>query len=388
MSEKPPESVQPVNDRQFRSACAAARKNIADLSDSEVKELVQSLGQPAYRAAQLTKWVYKELVTSFDEMTDLPHGLRLALSREVSLPVVDTVAERTSKDGTTRKVLFKLNDGLTIESVLMVYHGPRSSRGRATVCLSTQVGCSIGCQFCATGQQGFQRNLGAGEMVAQVLHFQRMLSTTREMDGVRERSQGHLQLTNVVFMGMGEPLANYDSVLKCIGILNSKHGLGIGRRQITVSTVGVVPQIRRLAGEQIHVELAVSLHAATDETRDILVPLNRKYPLAELLAACAYYFRETGRQPSFEYALFDGINDSAVDARLLAKLLAEVGGHINLIEGNPTANKKFRPSPSRRIASFQRELTLRGISSTLRLYRGIDIEAGCGQLRSRRRPSG
>jgi len=387
MPARPTDFLNPIDDQSTRTIDRVARRNAADLSYSDLKELVQSLGQPAYRVQQFLDWVYKDLATSFDEMTNLPRSVRQALSREVSLPVLEVVDERISGDKTTRKVLFELNDSHTVEAVLMTYRGPRSSRERTTVCLSTQVGCPIGCPFCATGQQGFERNLSAGEMVAQVLHFRRLLAATSHLDGRREPLQGRGGLTNVVFMGMGEPLANYDSVVKCIGVLNSSHGLAIGRRQITISTVGLVPQMRQLAGEKLPVELAVSLHAATDEIRDRLVPINKKYPLAELLAACVYYFRKTGRQPSFEYALFAGINDSVSDARRLAKLLEEHGGHVNLIPGNTTQDKKFRPSSGRAMASFQKELNASGISNTLRLYRGLDIEAGCGQLRSRRMSS-
>lgn len=361
-----------------------APKELADLSYSEVRGLVQSLGQPDYRAHQLMKWVYANRAVSFDEMTDLPGELRMALSREISLPVLEVADELISRDGTTTKALLRLADGRLIESVLMRYRGARPGSGRATVCVSTQVGCPIGCQFCATGQQGFERNLSAGEILAQVLHFQRLLSAMNEE---KTAGRGHRRLTNVVFMGMGEPLANYDSVQKGISLLNSQNGLGIGRRQITISTVGLVPQMRRLVEEPIRVELAVSLHAATDDVRNMLVPVNRRYPLAKLMAASAYYFEKTGRQPSFEYALFDGINDSVDDARRLAALLEESGGHVNLIAGNPTANRKFRPSPSRTIAAFQEVLASRRISNTLRLHRGMDIEAGCGQLRSRWAPS-
>lgn len=372
---------------QLGSVGSVVKRDIVDLTYDEIRVLVQSLGEHPYRVGQLLKWIYSGLATSFDEMTDLPVGFRQALSSAVSLPVLKVMDERVSKDGTTRKVLFRMNDGKTIESCLMTYPGPRRARERATVCLSTQVGCSIGCPFCATGQQGFERNLNVGEMVGQVLHFLRALVSSNERDDGDGRMKGSRHLTNVVFMGMGEPLANYDSVVNCIRLLNSQHGLAIGRRQITVSTVGLVPQIRRLSQEPIHVELAVSLHAATDSVRDLLVPTNRNYPLTKLLVACADYFRVTGRRPSFEYVLFDGINDSVSDAVRLAKLLGKLDCHVNLIAGNPTANKKFKPPPTRSLSAFQKELTFRGVSNTLRLYRGIDIEAGCGQLRSRWRLS-
>lgn len=368
-------------------ALGVCKREIVDLSYDEMREFVQSLGQPPYRAGQLLKWIYNGLATSFDEMTDLPVEFRQALSGALSLPVLKVVDERVSKDGTTRKVLFRMNDDKTIESCLMKYPGPRLAGERATVCLSTQIGCSVGCPFCATGQQGFERNLSVGEMVGQVLHFLRVLASSDERGDGGGRTQYSGHLTNVVFMGMGEPLANYDSVVNCIRILNSQHGLAIGRRQITVSTVGLVPQIKRLSREPIHVELAVSLHAASDSVRDLLVPVNRNYPLPKLLSACAEYSRTTGRRPSFEYVLFDGINDSVSDAARLVKLLGKLDCHVNLIAGNPTANKKFKPPPTRKVETFRKELTSGGVSNTLRLYRGIDIEAGCGQLRSRWRLS-
>jgi len=379
MPEKPVEPTRAIDEGPNQRTDSDARRSVADLACSEVAELVSSLGQPRYRARQLLKWVYEDFVDSFDDMTDLPVNLRDELSRQLSLPALDVIDQRLSADKSTTKVLFELRDRGTVEAVLMRYAGSDRSEGRATVCLSTQVGCPVGCPFCATGQQGFERNLGTAEMIAQVLYFKRLLS------GEKQTGIGRgMRLKNVVFMGMGEPLANYEAVLKCIGILNSPYGLAIGRRQITISTVGLVPQITRLAREPVQVELAVSLHSANDSTRDLLVPINKVYPLAELLSACAYYFQETGRQPSFEYALFDDVNDSMSDARHLARLLNDFGGHVNLIRGNATANKKYRPSTKQAIHSFQNELLKRGVSTTLRLYRGLDIDAGCGQLRSRR----
>jgi len=376
---------------------------------------------------------------------------------------MEPVDERLSRDGQTRKVLFQLEDGKTIESAHMLYEQTETSRQRRTVCVSTQVGCSIRCPFCATGQQGFERNLTAGEIVEQVLYFvwlaqagdQRGVTahgvsrevrdaSRRESEGAQlqypplksigmKRVQGFIPagglgvspsssispksggqgiesgllgqpprglevspettpsrpaarraLTNIVFMGMGEPLANYEAVKGAITTLNSKRGLGLGARQITVSTVGLVPQIRRLAKEDVHVELAVSLHAASDRVRNVLVPVNRRYPLGRLIPACQEYLQETGRRPTFEYALFNGINDSLDQAQRLTELLAGFECHVNLIAGNPTPSKEFRPSVARRVAAFQKELTEGGISNTLRQSRGTDIEAGCGQLRSRR----
>jgi 23S rRNA (adenine2503-C2)-methyltransferase len=411
-------------------------------------ELVGSLGEPPYRADQIAKWVYGGLVRSFDEMTDLPLPFRQKLASNSYLFTSQPVDERLSRDGQTRKVLFQLEDGKTIESAYMFYEPTDTSRERRTVCVSTQVGCSIRCPFCATGQQGFERNLTTGEIVEQVLYFvwlaqagdQRGVASHGISEGVRDASRreseeaqlrnppespfdkGGLKssgmkrgqgvenrilgkspsalkmnpemtssqpaarraLTNVVFMGMGEPLANYEAVKGAIAALNSKRGLGLGARQITVSTVGLVPQIRRLVKEEVHVELAVSLHAASDRIRSVLVPVNRRYPLGKLIAVCQEYLQETGRRPTFEYALFNGINDSLDQAHRLTALLAGFECHVNLIVGNPTPSKPFRPSVARRVAAFQKELTDGGISNTLRQSRGVDIEAGCGQLRSRR----
>ena len=359
------------------------KQGILGLSDSQLREIVCSTGEPAYRADQILRWIYRDMVTSFEEMTDLPQPFRLKLASLFSLFTLSPIDEKFSDDGQTRKVLFRLEDGRTIESSFMLYAKTGSSRERRTVCVSTQVGCPIGCPFCATGQQGLERNLNAGEIVEQILYFVRM-EGAGSLEAESPRSSTRRSLTNVVFMGMGEPLANYEEVWRCISILNSKRGFGLGVRQMTLSTVGLVPQIRRLASEQIHVELAVSLHAASDEVRDKLVPINRRYPLGELIPACREYLQKTGRRPTFEYALFERINDSPDQAHGLARLLGDFDCHVNLIVGNATANKKFKPSPIERVIAFQKELTAAGVSNTLRLSRGVDIEAGCGQLRSRR----
>jgi 23S rRNA (adenine2503-C2)-methyltransferase len=358
------------------------RTPIVDLSHSQLVELISSLGEPAYRADQILKWIYSGAARSFDQMTDLPQGFRRKLIESCHLVTLVPIDERLSKDGQTRKVLFQLQDGKTVESAYMLYEATETSRERRTVCVSTQVGCSIRCPFCATGQQGFERNLTAGEILEQVLYF--VWLTRSEGQVSAAPSPIRRGLTNVVFMGMGEPLANYEAVKGAITGLNSKKGLGLGARQITVSTVGLVPQIQRLAKEDVHVELAVSLHAASDRVRSVLVPVNRRYPLAKLIPACQDYLEATGRRPTFEYALFNGINDSLDQARKLAGLLAGFECHVNLIAGNPTPSKEFRPSVAGRVAAFQKELTEGGVSCTLRQSRGADIEAGCGQLRSRR----
>lgn len=355
-------------------------KNILDLSYPQLKELVRSLGEPAYRADQILWWIYGKLAVSFEEMTDLPQSLRQKLAKAASLSSLTPLDEKISADGQTRKVLFRLDDGKTIESNLMLYE-KASSRERRTVCVSTQVGCAIGCSFCATGQQGFERNLGPGEIIGQVLYFMRLVSA--ELQDNKEQSAARRPVTNVVFMGMGEPLANYEAVWQAVVTLNAKQGLVLGARQITISTAGLVPQIKRLAGESIHVELAVSLHAANDPLRNKLVPVNKKYPLSQLIPACRDYFKKTGRRPTFEYALFQGVNDSVNHARELAHLLEGMNCQVNLIAGNPTTCKEFAPSSMKKVLAFQKALKDSGVTGTVRVSRGVDIEAGCGQLRSR-----
>jgi 23S rRNA (adenine2503-C2)-methyltransferase len=307
--------------------------------------------------------------------------------------------EVKAKDGTV-KVLFSLHDGNTVETALMSYPVGHDRQGRLshqsnsglvaqasapvgktksyryTVCVSTQVGCPIGCPFCATGQQGFERNLTPGEIIDQVLYFERYLqdqSISREGE----------RISNIVFMGMGEPLANYDALWQAIEILNSPDGFGLGARSMTISTAGLIPGIKRLSAEKLQVGLAISLHAADNKLRDKLVPINKKYPLEELISACREYFVRTGRRVSFEYALFKGINDSLAQAQLLAAMIQGMNCHVNLISANSTANQTLPPSPHGQILAFQQALKNRGINCTLRQSRGQDINAGCGQLRSR-----
>jgi 23S rRNA (adenine2503-C2)-methyltransferase len=242
---------------------------------------------------------------------------------------------------------------------------------RRTACISSQVGCAVGCPFCATGQGGFARDLSTGEIVDQVLYFARQL---KEQD---------LSITNVVLMGMGEPLANYDAMWGAIEILHDRRGFGLGSRRFTVSTAGVVPGISRLAQEHLSVGLAISLHAANDALRDRLVPLNRRYPLSELLTACGQYVQHTGRRVSFEYALIDGINDGTTQAQELGRLLQGLLCHVNLIPLNPTESCEYQPSSRSQVLAFRRVLNRMGIPNTVRLERGMDIKAGCGQLRAR-----
>ena len=294
--------------------------------------------------------------------------------------IMEPIKEWVSTDAQTRKVLFRLEDTNTIESTLMFFRNPGTGRERRTVCVSCQVGCAIGCHFCATGQQGFIRNLSTDEIIEQILFFMHNLSrsTTETLKGQRQS-----WLTHVVFMGMGEPLANYDNLRQAIAILNSPKGMGLGFHQVTLSTSGLVPQIRRIAGEDLQFQLAVSLHAANDELRNRLVPINRKYPLDQLISACKEYISKTNRNVFIEYALFDGVNDSIQNAEELVGLLDGLKCSINLILGNPIPSSDFQPSTRETALAFQKKLIASGIRTMLRVSRGADIEAGCGQLRSR-----
>ncbi|MHB1929579.1 MAG: 23S rRNA (adenine(2503)-C(2))-methyltransferase RlmN [Acidimicrobiales bacterium] len=317
--------------------------------------------QPAYRAAQVWRGLHHGLRRPA-EMTDLPPALRERL--ELALPPALRVLARSESDAaTTVKWLWELHDGARVETVLMHY------RDRSTVCVSSQAGCAMGCTFCATGQGGFTRHLGAGEIVEQVV------------EAAREARRGGRRLSNVVFMGMGEPLANYDRLWAAITRLHD--GLGLSARHLTVSTVGVVPGIRRLAGEALPVNLAVSLHAANDELRDRLVPLNRRYPIGALLAACRHYVAAKGRRLSFEWASIDGVNDADTDADELAALCRPLGAHVNLIPLNPTPGYPVRGSPPARVRAFRDRLVAAGVNATVRRNRGTEIDAACGQLATR-----
>jgi len=358
----------------------AAYRCITDLTRNQMQELFTAFGEPGYRVKQLQYWVYRKLASSFDEMTDLPQPLRQKLAHEIQLHSLTAMHEMTGHDGTV-KTLFVLIDGKTIESSLMPYLSA-SGRPRYTICISTQVGCAIGCPFCATGQQGFERNLSPGEIIDQVLYFSRW-RRDQEAGAESNPSQRVSPITNLVFMGMGEPLANYDALWQAIEMLNSPQGLGLGARNMVVSTAGLVPQIKRLSHEKLQVGLAVSLHASENDLRSKLVPINGRYPLEELIPACREYFEETGRRPSFEYVLFEGINDSLYHARSLSRLLTSLNCHVNLIPANITPDQRFKPPNRAAILAFQRELKRMHINCTLRQGRGLDIDAGCGQLRSR-----
>jgi 23S rRNA (adenine2503-C2)-methyltransferase len=320
-------------------------------------------GEPRYRVEQVWDGLHRQLAEPA-ELTTLPKALRARLDDE--LPAALTpVAESTNRTGDTVKWLFALDGGARVETVLMHY------RDRTTVCVSSQAGCAMGCGFCATGQAGFQRQMTTGEIVEQVVLAAR-----------RARADGR-RLGNVVFMGMGEPMANYDRVWPAVERLHDD--LGLSARHVTISTVGLVPGIRRLAGERLPVNLAVSLHAANDALRDELVPINRRYPLSVLMGACADYLRAKGRRLSFEWALIDGTNDRLSDARELAELARTLPlpAHVNLIPLNPTPGYPTRGTPREDVIGFRERLRHLGVNATIRRNRGTDIDAACGQLAAR-----
>ena len=333
---------------------------MTDLRSMTLQELTdwcREQGQPAFRGKQLFQWFARGL-SSVEEMTDLPKAFREIIAREGALS--PPKAQRKQVDGQdgTIKYLWRLADGNCIETVLMRYRHGNS------VCISSQVGCAMGCAFCASTLGGRVRNLTAAEMLDQVIFTQKDAGVT---------------ISNIVLMGIGEPLDNYDNVLRFLTLVNSPEGLNIGMRHISLSTCGLIPGIRRLAQEGLQLTLSVSLHAPDDETRTALMPVNRAYPVKELLRACQDYFETTGRRISYEYALIDGVNDTPRHAQLLAERLAGKAAHVNLIPLNDVAESSLRPS--RRVPAFQRQLTQRGINATIRRRLGSEIDASCGQLR-------
>jgi 23S rRNA (adenine2503-C2)-methyltransferase len=323
------------------------------------------LGQPAYRARQVYEALTRGLVTDFAAVTTLPLSLREALAERLSPVSLTEVEESVAPGGAAHKTLFATHDGHPVEAVLMLV------AARATVCVSTQVGCAAGCAFCASGRLGLRRDLMAEEIVDQVLHFARVLRA------------GGRRVTNVVFMGMGEPFHNYEQTLRACRLLNDPGGFSLAARAISVSTVGVVPGIDRLASEPLQINLAVSLHAATDELRDRLVPLNRTYPLDAVFAACERYVRATRRKLLFEYVVLRGVNDTPAQAAALAQRLRRPLYHLNLIAYNETGGEFSRPAPGE-IDGLRRRLETAGVSVTVRNSPGGDIDAACGQLALRR----
>lgn len=354
-------------DIQLHPNPRAARKparSVYDLTLNDLTGWMQERGLPGYRAKQVYHWLYVQLVTDYQAMTNLPPALRGLLEEELPLRPAEPVREIWTDDDQTLKLLYRAADGQTFETVLMFY--PQ----RVTVCVSCQIGCAVGCSFCATGMNGLQRNLTSGEMVFQTVDMAR-----------RTREHGR-ELSNLVMMGMGEPFHNYAATMRFVGILNDHQGFDFGARRITISTSGIVPFIDKLAAEPIQVNLAVSIHAGNDALRSDLVPINQRWPIDDLLAAVRRYIDQTGRRVSFEYALMTGVNSSDAHATELAAKLHGMRCHVNVIPYNPTPGAPYeRPTPEG-VERFVSVLSESGIAATVRYSRGVDIGAACGQLRA------
>ncbi len=351
-------------------------KFIFDQSKEDLYQFFDEIEEKKYRVNQLWRYLYVDLSSSFDEMLILPLSIRNHLKKTFKFKSLNLATQNTSKDKSTDKYLWKLEDGKLIETVLMRYDEDGHRRKRRTVCISTQVGCAMDCKFCATGQQGFSRHLTVGEIVSQVVSIKRIL-LQEEFD---KKSRNYS--INVVYMGMGEPLANYKRTIDSAKRLNDQKGLNIGARNITISTVGLVPKILQLSEESIQLNLAVSIHAPDNKTRSETVPINETYPLENLIDACKTYINKTNRKVFFEYVLLDGQNDTEGHAEELGKLLKPLMCHLNLIPVNPTSNSNYKRSNSERINKFRSIIDKYNIPSTIRMEKGIDINAGCGQLKS------
>ncbi len=333
-----------------------------DLSFSELSELLKEYGEPDFRAKQIWQLVYKNLNLSPETFPAVPKELRQKLKEDFEFAPISAIKKVVSQDKRTEKYLFQLADGKKIEAVLMYY------RERITICISTQVGCAMNCAFCATGQMGFTRNLSAGEIIGQVLFFAAELKLTEK------------KLSNIVVMGMGEPFHNFENVMKAIDTINHAEGFQFGERRITVSTVGIVPMIEKFTKAKRQINLAISLHAPSNKIRDQILPINKKYPLEKLLETCQIYVDKTHRRLTFEYALISGLNDSVEDAMRLSKLLRGMLCHVNLIPLNETKKFERKGSTMERANDFKLILDKAGIPCSIRLKRGVDIGAGCGQL--------
>jgi len=333
--------------------------NLKGLDTQETEKWVEELGLEAFRGRQIRQWLFKRLASSFDEMTNLSGSLRALLKEKANINHLEKVRTQVSKDS-TEKYLFRLNDGLHIESVLI------PERGHYTLCISSQAGCAMGCAFCLTARQGLKRNLTPAEICDQVIQTKRAM---KEPD----------RLTNIVFMGMGEPLANYQGVIRAIENMTAEDGMNFSHRKVTLSTCGLAPIIRRL-GKNTTVNLAVSLNAADDESRDLLMPINRKYNLKTLISACRDFPLLNRRMITFEYILINGVNDRSQDALNLAKLLAGLRAKINLIPFNPSPNMELTRPSTERIMEFQDILIRKHFTAIIRKSKGMDISAACGQL--------
>jgi 23S rRNA (adenine2503-C2)-methyltransferase len=358
---------------------------IYDLDGPGIADLLAAWNEPTYRAEQIWQGLYQHFYDSPDQFTNLPKSLREKLAQNLNFSPVNPKRYLDSSDGQTRKTLFELHDGQVIEAVLMRYGDPadthdgidtggantrptRPARVRRTLCISTQAGCAMGCVFCATGQMGFKRHLSSGEIVAQVMYYARMLQAENQT------------VSNIVLMGMGEPFHNYENTMAAIDRLNDPEGYNFGARRFTISTVGLAPGIRRFADEKRQVNLAISLHAADDDTRLRMLPVNKRYNIEAVLQACRYYVQQTGRRITFEWALINGVNDTPEAARALAARLKGLLCHVNAIPLNPTAGFSGQASDRQRAIRFKASLEQAGVPCTIRMRRGIDIQAGCGQL--------
>lgn len=337
---------------------------IYDYSLPEIETILRSWNEPEYRARQLWQGLYQHFWDSPEKFSTFPLSMRKIITEEFLFKPLVPITSLQSSDKQTTKTLFKLIDGKAIEAVLMRYEK------RRTLCISTQVGCAMGCVFCATGQMGFRRHLSSGEIVAQVIYYSRLLHSTNE------------KVTNVVLMGMGEPFHNYENTLSAIDRLNDPAGLKLGERRFTISTVGLVPAIRKFTKEKRQINLAISLHAVEDDLRSSMLPVNRSYPVDEVLDACREYVLVTGRRITFEWALVNGVNDTPTQAHLLASKLKGLLCHVNAIPLNPTNGYDGQATTRSRANEFKEILTSAGIPCTIRMRRGMDIQAGCGQLAS------
>lgn len=342
------------------------KTELLGLGVPELELFLSGIGQPAYRGRQIYKWIYQKHTASFAEMSDLPRELRANLEAGALVSIPRLLKHRISRDG-THKLLLELKDHRQLECVIIPQG--EAVEGKYTLCLSTQVGCPLACEFCATGRAGFERQLSSGEIAGQLLRAR------------RELDQGSERISNVVYMGMGEPMLNYDQVIKSIYILNEPRGINIGQRHITISTAGEVKGIERLAREELQITLAISLHACDDQLRSRLMPINRKYPLARLIKAVQFFISRTGRRVTFEYILLAGINDRREDASNMVKLLRPLLANINLIPYNEVDGLLFRKPAPEKMRRFAGWLEQEGLTVTIRQEKGADIEAACGQLK-------
>ncbi|PTJ16901.1 23S rRNA (adenine(2503)-C(2))-methyltransferase RlmN [Staphylococcus simulans] len=342
------------------------KQSIYSLRYEEMQAWLVEHGQQKFRAKQIFEWLYEKRVDTIDEMTNLSKDLRALLKDNFTITTLETAVKQESRDGTI-KFLFELQDGYTIETVLM-----RHEYGNS-VCVTTQVGCRIGCTFCASTLGGLKRNLEAGEIVAQVLTVQKALDATDE------------RVSSIVIMGIGEPFENYDEMMDFLKIVNHDNGLNIGARHITVSTSGIIPKIYDFADEEIQINFAVSLHAANDEIRSKVMPINRAYSIDKLMEAIQYYQEKTNRRITFEYGLFGGVNDQLTHARELAHLIQGLNCHVNLIPVNHVPERNYVKTSKEDIFKFEKELKRLGINATIRRNQGSDIDAACGQLRAKER---